>query len=129
MRSFSAGGYVVLALPASGILWEKPHRVSAQAYPVMWRDSRYGEPTVGKLLLLNRHAILAGMSGCEQRVTEFEACEVELVSKASPVTRLHELPTLVVELRDRGQVLIAQLVGFAVLAEVADVLASWLDTA
>ncbi len=103
--------------------------MSAATYPVIWSDSRYGASTAGQLSLLNRHAILSGMSGSEQRVTEFEACEVELLRKAAPAMRLHEQPTLVVDLRDRGQVLIAQLVGIGVLAEVAEVLTSWLGSA
>lgn len=100
--------------------------MSEPTYPVIWQDSRYGRSVAGKLSLLHRHAVLAGASGGEPRVTEFEASEVVQVTMAPPSRRLHMQPTLVVDLRGRGEVLIAQIVGFGGLAEVADILRSWL---
>jgi hypothetical protein len=97
---------------------------------VVWLDDEHAAPAAGQLALRSGHAALEGATGGSPRQFDFDASEVEAVELvAESSARLHGRPTLAIALRNRGRVLVAEVVGFGVAAEIVDYLAHWQDHA
>lgn len=74
------------------------------------------------------HVVLAGMAAGEPRVTEFDCSEVETARLVTDrARRLRDRPTLAIGLRGRGRLLIAELSGIGITAEIFERLTSSIE--
>jgi len=103
--------------------------VAYRSYPVVWaEDGRPGTATGSLTIGDDGRAVLAGMAGGAYRATGFAASDLEAIELvSSPSSRLNGRPTLAVALKDRGRILIAELIGFGTAAEVVAALMSWYE--